>query len=199
MHAFPSNMPRQTCIGLYAETNAPIKEVWPLLSTCEGVSLWWIAPVTRFDLKRGGAFVHHWTNTVKDLSHHRLIDFDEAAGDYAGTGGLRFEVTEPRGGVTEFELLTTFGPEVVAPDGAKQPHGPGTAWADVSAGWHMAADALERVVNGQGPCPDKATLITFYERYLERQFQLIDMLGRHGSTRVDMGAGQAVKHGNYWK
>ncbi|MEM1264498.1 MAG: SRPBCC domain-containing protein [Pseudomonadota bacterium] len=159
--------------------NAPIETVWPFLTTCDGLSDWWIAPVTTFELRPGGAFVHHWTNTVRDVKHHRFIDIEEPAGRYAGTGGMRFEVSEAPEGQTTFSLLTTFGPDVAATGDAPQPHGPGTAWPDVAAGWHSTADALERIFLDKNlPTHSEAELLTYYRSFLAHQFRLIDMVRR---------------------
>lgn len=159
--------------------DAPIAKVWPFLTTCDGLSEWWIAPVTTFELRPGGAFIHHWTNTVRDVQHHSFIDIEEAAGSYVGTGGMRFEVSEAPEDRTTFGFLATFGLDVAASGGGLQPHGLGTAWPEVAAGWHSTADALERLFDDETtPNSDEAELLAFYRPFLTQQFGLIDMVRR---------------------
>ncbi|MEM9104010.1 MAG: SRPBCC domain-containing protein [Pseudomonadota bacterium] len=156
---------------------APVKEVWPLVSTAEGISRWWVAPVKSLDLRPGGVFDHHWKNTVSSFEPLRLIDFNEAA-NYDGTGGLRFEIVPDGKGQTRFVLLSTFGPDVIAEGKEPQPHGPGTVWAGVASGWHGAADALEAIFDDRVSVPDWNDLMVFYQEYLADQFNYIDMVKR---------------------
>lgn len=92
---------------------APVAAVWPEISTKAGLEAWWIAPPTAFELRVGGRFHHHWEQTVLAFEDHRFIDFDEPAGLYPGTGGMRFEVAARGERETAFAFLATWGPDVV--------------------------------------------------------------------------------------
>lgn len=165
---------------------APIEQVWPVISTKEGLATWWIVPPSEFDLRIGGAFKHHWDNTITGFEAPRYIDIDEPAGAYRGTGGMRFELA-PRGtGETAFLFLATWGPEIrtsdsateEAPEPDRQPAGPGTPWPAVAAGWHGMVDELERQFKEDVPTYGDEDLNAFYVRYLEDQFRLLDMVQR---------------------
>ena len=165
---------------------ASVEQVWPVISTKDGLATWWIVPPSEFDLRIGGAFKHHWDNTITGFEAPRYIDIDEPAGAYRGTGGMRFELT-PRGTAeTAFLFLATWGPDVLSsgsatgemPDSNKQPAGPGTPWAGVAAGWHGMVDQLEGRFNDNVPTDRDEDLSAFYVRYLKDQFRLLDMVQR---------------------
>ena len=59
-----------------------------------------------------------------------------------------------------------------------QPHGPGTGWADVAAGWHGMVDNLERIFDDGVPRHSENELRAFYKSYLDQQFRLVDMVER---------------------
>ena len=170
---------------------APIEQVWPVISTREGLAQWWIVPPSEFDLRIGGAFRHHWDNTITGFEAPRYIDIDEPAGAYRGTGGMRFEL-EPRGSdETAFMFLATWGPEVRASESAsggmpgvdRQPAGPGSPWPGVAAGWHGTVDQLEGLFNDDIPTDRDEDLGAFYARYLEDQFRLLEMVQRVPTDR----------------
>lgn len=87
--------------------NAPLDEVWRAISSKEGLAGWWGMPIHVLELRVGGAFKHHWDNTVTAFKEREHIDFAEPKGAYAGTGGLRFEIA-PDGEATMFTLLDTW-------------------------------------------------------------------------------------------
>ena len=45
----------------------PIEDVWTAISTKEGLDKWWLTRSVEIDLRPGGLFRHHWTNTVRDF------------------------------------------------------------------------------------------------------------------------------------
>ena len=69
--------------------DAPLEDVWRLMSTLDGLAKWWIVPPTVLELHRGGTFKYHWENTVHDYREGEFIDFREPNGSYVGTGGMR--------------------------------------------------------------------------------------------------------------
>ncbi|MEL6933177.1 MAG: hypothetical protein AAFO17_08800, partial [Pseudomonadota bacterium] len=89
---------------------------------------------------------------------------------------MRFEIASVDEARTRFTLLDAIEADVVSVDNETQPHGPGTIWAGVAAGWHSSVDALERLFNPQLPVQDWHELIEFYEVYLAEQFGIIDLV-----------------------
>ncbi|MEM9684709.1 MAG: SRPBCC domain-containing protein [Pseudomonadota bacterium] len=165
---------------------ASIERVWPIVSTKSGLARWWIVPPRVFDLRVGGAFEHHWDNTIASFDEPHYIDFDEPAGAYRGTGGMRFELSARRNGDTTFTFLGTWGPSVLSTELATgtssavdtQLAGPGTPWPGVAAGWHGMVDRLERQFCDDVPSHSHQDLEDFYIGYLEDQFRWFDMVQR---------------------
>lgn len=168
---------------------APIEDVWSEVSTREGLEKWWVTPPSVFDLRVGGTFDHHWTNTITAFEEYAYIDFDEPAGSYTGTGGMRFELLTVGPRETMFRFLDTFGPDVVGSELVEgtptvfdeQLAGPGTIWPAVAAGWHGAIDQLERRFNPGVPSHSYEELCMFYHYFLDDQFRLLDMVRRQRS------------------
>jgi len=71
---------------------APVEQVWPVVSTKEGLETWWLVPADAFNLRVGGVFKHHGENAFTDYIEQEYIDFDEKQGTFRGTGGMRFEL-----------------------------------------------------------------------------------------------------------
>ena len=165
---------------------SPVEQVWPVVSTKDGLETWWVAPPSVFELRVGGAFRHHWDNRITSFEELRYIDFDEPAGAYRGTGGMRFELAPEGEQETAFLFLGTWGPEVCASGSAgetpseidHQPAGPGTPWPGVAAGWHGMLDQLERLFSDDVPSHSDEELCAFYVRYLAEQFRFLDMVQR---------------------
>lgn len=159
---------------------APVDEAWQTISTKEGLDRWWGMPIRTLELRAGGAFEHHWRNTVTAFENHQFIDFAEPNGSYAGTGGLRFEI-RAAGEATMFTLLDTWSPGAVFEEGgplAHQPGGPGTPWIGVAAGWHMGVDSLRRLFDANAPTPDYESLCRFYAGHLHDLYRWHDMVQR---------------------
>ncbi|MGD1881239.1 MAG: SRPBCC domain-containing protein [Paracoccaceae bacterium] len=173
-----ARMPAKHALIYNRVLNASVEKTWSIVSTKEGISRWWIVPPTQFELKQGGRFHHHWESTIAKVEHLRLIDIDEPAGAYRGTGGMRFELARIDEQNTNFLFVTTFGRDVVADIPDAQPHGPGTGWADVAAGWHGMVDNLERIFDDGVPRHSENELREFYKSYLDQQFRLVDMVER---------------------
>ena len=148
--------------------NAPIDDVWQLISSLEGLKQWWIVPPTTLELRPGGLFRHHWENVVYDYREGEFIDFREPNGSYVGTGGMRME-TRKEGEWTLFSFLDTWA-EGIESSGegelAAQPGGTGTPWPGVAAGWHNMIDQLESIATGDSPRQSIDELCEFYITYL---------------------------------
>ena len=162
--------------------DAPIADVWRLISTLDGLAKWWIVPPSALELRPGGVFKHHWENTVYDFREGEFIDFREPNGSYVGTGGMRLEVREDGEGVV-FSFLDTWaeGIEAVGEgELARQPGGPGTPWAGVAGGWHHMVDTLEAVANGADVRHGYEELCDSYVGYLRDLYRWHDAVQRRG-------------------
>ena len=160
--------------------NAPLDEVWQTISTREGMDRWWGMTIHAFELRPGGAFRHHWNNTVTAFEERAYIDFAEPNGNYVGTGGLRFEI-RPDGEATMFTLLDTWHAGSSFEEGgplADQPGGPGTPWIGVAAGWHSGVNSLRRLFDAAAPTHDYERLCRFYAGHLRDLFRWHDMVQR---------------------
>ena len=162
------------------QLNAPVATVWRLVSSSEGMAKWWLVPPTTFELRVGGAFRHHWENTVGDFRENEYIDFVEPHGPYASTGGMRIEMRGD-GDATAFAFLGTWGADATVAQGdmsAQQPGGPGTPWVGVAAGWHHMVDQLRFVIDDRAPRPSYAELTDFYAGYLRDLYRWNRMTAR---------------------
>lgn len=160
--------------------NAPLDDVWPCISTKDGLARWWGMPIHALELREGGQFKHHWENTVTAFKERDYVDFAEPKGAYAGTGGLRFEI-RPDGDATMFTLLDTWHEGSVFEEGgplAHQPGGPGTPWIGVAAGWHSGVDSLRRLFDPAAPSHNYERLCRFYAGHLQDLFRWRDMVQR---------------------
>ena len=130
--------------------DAPVDDVWRLISTLDGLAKWWIVPPTVLELRPGGTFKHHWDNTVYDYREGEFIDFREPNGSYVGTGGMRLEVRRDGNG-TVFAFLGTWAEGVKALAKATWPDNPvgrahrgqasraaGTTWSTRWRRWQRA-------------------------------------------------------------
>jgi len=165
--------------------NAPIEQVWQTVSTKEGLEQWWVVPPSAFELRPGGVLKHHWDNTVLDYQKYDYIDFVESTGDYAGTGGMRFEL-QADGQSTMFMFLDTWAKDMV-PDSdegdlTEQPGGPGTPWPGVAAGWHAMMDQLETIINNRAYSHSYEDLCAFYLGYLRDLYRWHEMVQRSRPT-----------------
>lgn len=170
-----ARIPAKNAVVYTRYLNGTVEDVWPTISTAEGLSKWWVAPVSAFELKPGGAFNHHWNSFVVDFEEQRFIDFKKQL-EIKTDEIMRFEIASVDEARTRFTLLDAIEADVVAVDNEPQPHGPGTIWAGVAAGWHCSVDALERLFNPRLPVQDWHELIEFYEVYLAEQFGIIDLV-----------------------
>ena len=160
--------------------SAPVDRVWEAISTKDGLAGWWGMPVHVLELRVGGAFNHHWNNTVTAFKEGEYIDFAEPKGSYAGTGGLRFEIASD-GAATMFTLLGTWHEGSTFEDGgplAHQPGGPGTPWIGVAAGWHSGANSLRRLFDSNAPAHSYEHLCRFYAGHLGDLYRWRDMVQR---------------------
>lgn len=160
--------------------SAPLDSAWAAISTADGLARWWGMPIHALELRVGGAFNHHWSNTVTAFKEGEFIDFAEPKGSYAGTGGLRFEL-RPDGDGTMFTLLDTwYDGSTFEEDNplAYQPGGPGTPWIGVAAGWHSGANSLRRLFDSKAPAHGYEYLCRFYAGHLEDMYRWYDMVER---------------------
>ena len=164
--------------------DAPIEDVWRLVSTLDGLAKWWIVPPTAFELRPGSTFRHHWENTVYDYRAGEFIDFREPNGSYVGTGGMRLEVKSDGDG-TVFAFLDTWA-EGIESGGqgelARQPGGPGTPWPGVAGGWHHMVDTLQAVATGVNVGHSYEELCDFYVGYLGDLYRWSDAAQRQSSA-----------------
>ena len=160
--------------------DAPIEDVWNLISSLEGLKKWWIVPPTSLDLRPGGLFRHHWENILFDIREGEFIDYREPDSNYADTGGMRLELKKD-GEKTVFSFLDTWAVginSVGEGEVAAQPGGPGTPWPGVAAGWHDMIDSLESVVTGDSARHGMAQLSAFYVGYLNDLYRWQGMVQR---------------------
>jgi len=146
--------------------DASVDEVWDAISTKDGLDRWFLTRSVEIDLRPGGLFQHHWTNTIRDFKRNEFIDFHGVPGDPAGPSNrMRFALT-PDGGGTVFALFDTFY------DATNPLTLPWTA-----AGWHCTVDALEASLTGGRPITDLGLGGEFYWSYLREFHQLADIEG----------------------
>lgn len=144
--------------------DVPIGEVWTAISTSESLGKWWIGKSVDLDLRAGGLFRHHWTNSVRDFREKEYIDFVGIPGDGAMADNLmRFEI-RPDGDGSVFLFFDAFR-------GATSPLTlPWTA-----AGWHGTVDALETLLTGRSYTLDFGIGGEFYWRHLRDFHQIAAM------------------------
>lgn len=146
--------------------DAPVEDVWHLMSTLDGLAKWWIVTPTVLELRP--AAPSSTTGRTLCTTTGEYIDYREPNGSYVGTGGLRLEVRRDGSG-TVFAFLDTWA-EVVESDGegesAHQPGGPGMPWVGVAGGWHHMVDTLEAVPTGENVRHGYQELCDFYVDYL---------------------------------
>lgn len=161
----------------------PVAQVWEAVSTKQGLDEWWITPV-EIDLRLGGAFSHHWENTITGLKNNEYIDFGDVSGN---PGGERFELKVDGSG-TIFSLLdTAVWPEDLVPGKSQlpaaangidkvQPGGPGTPWSGIAGGWHHSVDKLEAHLTGNALNHSWEDLCRFYAGYLADHFRWLELM-----------------------
>ena len=117
--------------------DVPVEDVWKAISTKAGLDTWWLTRSVEIDLRPGGLFRHHWTNTIRDFKTNEFIDFVGVPGHESEPESLmRFELKADGEG-TVFSFLDAF-------NGAQRPLSlPWTA-----SGWHGTVDAIETALTG---------------------------------------------------
>ena len=164
---------------------APIDLVWAAISTKEGLARWWVVPPSKFELRRGGAFDHHWSNIIVDWRDKAFIDFRDNTGAYQGTGGMRLEISEIDATTTMFTFLGTFSPDYSESDSVFQPGGPGTPGVGIAVGWHVMVDKLAGLFDEEfaRSAPARSELHDFYTGYLRDMYRWNEAVQR--STETD--------------
>jgi uncharacterized protein YndB with AHSA1/START domain len=147
--------------------DVPVEDVWAAISTKEGLEKWFLTRSVEIDLRPGGLFRHHWTNTVLDYRVNEYIDFIGSPDDKSDADNLmRFEL-KPDGDGTVFSLLDAF-------NRARYPLSqPWTA-----SGWHGTVDSLEAALTGREIRTDFGLGGEFYWGYLRDFHKLADMTER---------------------
>lgn len=142
--------------------DVPIEEVWHAVSTKQGLDQWWITRDVEIDLRPGGLFKHHWTNTVVDFEANTFIDFGAPPDDPGREHQLMRFALAPDGEGTVFSFFDSFA-------GHQLPLT--VAWT--AAGWHGGMNTLETVLTGRAiEQHDFGLAGEFYWRYLREQHQL---------------------------
>ena len=147
--------------------DAPVDKVWELVSTKEGLDKWFLTRSVEIDLRPGGLFKHHWTNTVRDFKTNEFIDFAGVPDDEAEPNNLmRFQLL-PDGDGTVFSFLDSF-------NGADKPLS--LPWT--MSGWHGGINSLETAITGKEIKHDFGLGGEFYWRYLRNFHKLADMTSK---------------------
>ncbi len=147
--------------------DVPVEDVWRAISTKAGLDTWWLTRSVEIDLRPGGLFRHHWTNTIRDFKTNEFIDFVGVPGHESEPENLmRFELKADGEG-TVFSFLDAF-------NGAQRPLSlPWTA-----SGWHGTVDAIETALTGRPINNDFGLGGEFYWSYLRDFHKLADMASR---------------------
>lgn len=148
--------------------DVPVEDVWTAISTKEGLDQWFLTGSVEIDLRPGGIFNHHWTNTIENFETNKFIDFAMTTADEPTRSFLqmRFEL-RPDGSGTVFSFLDTF-------NGARHPLSlPWTA-----SGWHGMIDGLEHVLTGRDVSSDFGLGGEFYWRYLRDYHRFTDIVNK---------------------
>jgi uncharacterized protein YndB with AHSA1/START domain len=156
----------------------PIEDVWHAVSTKEGLDQWWLTRDVEIDLRPGGIFKHHWTNTVVDFETSAFIDFG-APPDASGREHqlMRFALSRDGEG-TVFSFFDSFA-------GHQLPLT--VPWT--AAGWHQGLNTLETALTGRAiEQHDFGLGGEFYWRYLREQHQLAARVGELAEPEIDDAA-----------
>jgi uncharacterized protein YndB with AHSA1/START domain len=134
---------------------APLERVWETVSTKDGLNRWFLTRNVEIDLRPGGEFKHHWTNTIRDVSEGEFIDFagvpeDSSFQDYM----MRFEL-KPDGAGTVFSFFDVF---------TGHPRPLSLPWT--ASGWHAGMDLFETLFTGETHEHDYGLGGDFYWTYL---------------------------------
>lgn len=147
--------------------DAPVEDVWAAVSTKEGLDRWFLTRSVELDLRPGGLFRHHWTNTVRDFRTNEFIDFAGVPDDSQRRDNLmRFELT-PDGEGTVFSFFDSY-------NGASNPLS--LPWN--ASGWHAMVAGLETALTGRDIQHDFGLGGEFYWSYLRHFHKLADMTTR---------------------
>jgi uncharacterized protein YndB with AHSA1/START domain len=118
--------------------DVPLEDVWHAVSTKEGLDRWWLTRDVEIDLRPGGLFKHHWTNTVRDFRTNEFIDFVGVPDD-----------ADQRDNLMRFELQADGSGTVFAFFDAFQAHPLPLSLPWTASGWHCTIDALETALTGR--------------------------------------------------
>ena len=145
--------------------DAPVEQVWQVISTKKGLDQWWLTHDIEIDLRPDGKFEHHWLNTIRDFKVNEFIDFVDVPVDGSHANNLmRFEV-QPDGDGSLFTFL----------DGFMMHQFPlSIAWT--ASGWHGRIDSLETALTGREIKTDFGLGGEHYWQYLCHFHRYADMI-----------------------
>ena len=153
--------------------DVPVSDVWRAISTKEGLDQWWLIHDVEIDLKPGGIFKHHWTNTIGDFQDKRFIDFVGSPDDLSpGANLMRFKL-EADGPGTVFSLFDGF-----------QAHLQPLSLPWTASGWHGTVNALETHLTGRPSAHDFGLGGDFYWSYLRAHHAFADAVGKLDPTQI---------------
>ncbi len=156
--------------------DAPVETVWQLISTKAGLEQWWLTRTVDIDLRVGGRFDHHWSNTVRSFKENAYIDYVGMSGDGSQEENLMRLEIRPEGDGTLFTFIDGF---MMHPLPLSLP------WT--ASGWHHMVNALESVVTGRdiNEGYDYGLGGEFYFDYLRHHHATADALDQLASPQID--------------
>ena len=154
--------------------DAPIDEVWRTVSTKAGLDRWWLTRSVEIDLRPGGLFKHHWTDTIRDFEENSFIEFVSEPTGGTGRPNLSRIDLSCDGEGTVFSLVDGF---------QSHPFPLSMPWT--ASGWHCTVDALESTLTGRTIETDFGLGGEFYWRYLRSHHALVRRLCEISGSPLD--------------
>ncbi len=154
--------------------DAPIDEVWRTVSTKEGLDRWWITRSVEIDLRPGGLFKHHWTDTIRDFEVNSFIEFESQPTGGTGRPNLSRIDLYADGECTVYSFIDGF-----------QSHPLPLSMPWTASGWHCGIDTLESTLTGRNIETDFGLGGEFYWRYLRRYHALARRLSEVSGSVLD--------------
>lgn len=155
----------------------PIERVWRAITDPKEISVWfWTA---KFDLRVGSSYAFgpvesDMNGVLVAIEPPRLIRFSGPSPTKNPQGYFQFELESVAGGtkmvfVQHFTPGTVLRPEWPA-DPADHPAVPMNPWrAGTLAGWHLAFEAMEHLMSGEGgesPSLEESALLPVYRDHM---------------------------------
>jgi uncharacterized protein YndB with AHSA1/START domain len=154
--------------------NVPIDDVWNAISTKDGLDQWWLTRSVEIELRPGGIFKHHWTNSIRDFKTNEFIDFIGQPDDASQSDNLmRFEL-KVDGEATVFSFFDGF-----------QAHLRPLSLPWTASGWHGTVDALETALTGRSIKNDFGLGGEFYWNDLRAHHAFADQVAKLNTTDIN--------------